>query len=93
MFLLKIYLPNHVDLGFFITAIILLTLKKMKFVSLRLKVHCWVVKGYKLLYIIYIDLPPRFCCCWICDGPIEAYHHPHFNEIYQRCFNALSQDR
>lgn len=76
MFLLKIYLPNYVDSGFFIKAIILLTLKKkMKFVSLRLKVQWWVVKGYKLQYIIYLDLPPRFLLLG-CDGPVEAFSPP-----------------
>lgn len=73
MFLLKIYLPNYVDSGFFITAIILL--KKMKFVSLRLKVQWWVVKGYKLQYIIYLDLPPRFLLLGR-DGPVEAFSPP-----------------
>lgn len=38
MFLLKIYLPNHVDLGFFITAIILLlTLKKNEICFLKIE--------------------------------------------------------
>lgn len=54
----------------------------MKFVSLRLKVQWWVVNGYKLQYIIYLDLPPRFLLLGR-DGPIEAFRHPHFNEIYQ----------
>lgn len=76
MFLLKIYLPNCVDSGFFIKAIILLTLKKkMKFVSLRLKVQWWVIKGYKLQYIIYLDLPPRFLLLGR-DGPVEAFSPP-----------------
>lgn len=76
MFLLKIYLPNYVDSGFFIKAIILLTLKKkMKFVSLRLKVQWWVVKGYKLQYIIYLDFPPRFLLLGR-DGPVEAFSPP-----------------
>lgn len=76
MFLLKIYLPNYVDSGFFIKAIILLTLKKkMKFVSLRLKVQWWVVKGYKLQYIIYLDLPHHFLLLGR-DGPVEAFSPP-----------------
>lgn len=76
MFLLKIYLPNYVDSGFFITAIMLLTFQnKMKFVSLRLKVQWWVVNGYKLQYIIYLDLPPRFLLLGR-DGPVEAFSPP-----------------
>lgn len=49
----------------------------MKFVSLRLKVQWWVVKGYKLQYItgIYLDLPPRFLLLGR-DGPIEAFSQP-----------------
>lgn len=47
----------------------------MKFVSLRLKVHWWVVKGYKLQYIIYLDLPPRFLLLGH-DGPVEAFSTP-----------------
>lgn len=78
MFLLKIYLPNYVDSGFFIKAIKYYTLnfkKKMKFVSLRLKVQWWVVKGYKLQYIIYLDLPSHFLLLG-CDGPVEAFSPP-----------------
>lgn len=48
----------------------------MKFVSLRLKVQWWVVKGYKLQYIyIYLDLPPRFLLLGR-DGPVEAFSPP-----------------
>lgn len=47
----------------------------MKFVSLRLKVQWWVVKGYKLQYIIYLDLPPRFLLLGR-DRPVEAFSPP-----------------
>lgn len=47
----------------------------MKFVSLRLKVQWWVVKGYKLQYIIYLDLPPRFLLLGR-DRPVEAFLPP-----------------